>query len=397
MNTWKLNRRSLAELVAEPAGICASVYLATERTGDATKQTPIRLKNALTAFEKRLCDAGMRSTAARAFLAPLQEVIDDAEFSRSHAGEGAALFLSSNGLRAYTLGRAPENRFRLENRFHIRPLLLQDDLDGEYLMLAVSANATTLYAGTRAGLVPLKVEALPHGLAETLSLDQPTPLVQAMTNPAGSIFFGQGGEIDRRKGELRDYFRAIDRALQPILREESRPLIFAGVQYLFPLYRQVNSYPHLVETPLTGNPDRVGEEALHLRAEELLLPVRRHETELDVERFERAVGEGKTSVAPSEVLAAAHAGAVEALFFDRDAVAWGRYDERSGGVDMTNEDDPIGTDLLDLAVHRTLLNGGRVHGVKAAEVPGGGIVAALLRYVWRPRNTGLSSEPVVTA
>ena len=53
----------------------------------------------------------------------------------------------------------------------------------------------------------------------------------------GVVFHGQGGEVDVAKQELTSFFREIDRAVGDFLQLHSEPLIFAGVDYLFPIYQ----------------------------------------------------------------------------------------------------------------------------------------------------------------
>jgi hypothetical protein len=156
---------------------------------------------------------------------------------------------------------------------------------------------------------------------------------------------------------------------------------------LFPILRESNEYPHLIEVPVTGNPERMGIEEVGRRAVELLQPLRRKPFESDVERYEDAVGSRRTTERLSAVLGDAHRGMVEALFVAERGSIWGRFDPTNETFALTSEEDPIGCDLYDLAAFQTLSHGGRVHLVPAADVPHGGAVAALLRYgppAWGP-------------
>jgi len=51
-----------------------------------------------------------------------------------------------------------------------------------------------------------------------------------------------------------EYLRTLDAALHEMLREESAPFVLAGVEYLWPLYRAANTYPHLIEGGVAGKP-----------------------------------------------------------------------------------------------------------------------------------------------
>jgi len=379
MKSIPLTSASLEAILSAPFEFCASIYLPTARTGDDLRQAPIRLKTHIASIETRLDDQGMRAPDARRFTAPLRELIDDELFWQEQTG-GVALFLSSQGLRCVRLRNSPNAGLWVGRRFHILPLLAAEERTDPYCVLAVSANSVKLYAGTRDGLQEISPTALPHDLKEALNLDQPTALVQVMTTPVGTTFHGQGGEVDRRKGELHDYFRIIDRALHSELGGSSEPLLFAGVGYLFPIYREVNTYPQLLETSLAGNPEHWDIAELHRRAEAILETYRRRGLEHDIAQFERLVGAQRTAELLTEVLTAAHEGAVESLFVTSDRSVWGRYEVEIGRLEMTYPADPAGDDLLDLAACQTLKHGGRMHLLPAAEVPHGVIAAALLRY-----------------
>jgi hypothetical protein len=82
----------------------------------------------------------------------------------------------------------------------------------------------------------------------------------------------------------------------------------------------------------------------------------------------------------AQVVRAAHAGRVDILFVAVGLHRWGRFDPSSYAVEQHDEEQVGDDDLLDLAAVQSYLNGGTVYAVGLAEVPGGGAVAAVLRY-----------------
>jgi hypothetical protein len=81
-----------------------------------------------------------------------------------------------------------------------------------------------------------------------------------------------------------------------------------------------------------------------------------------------------------EVVAAAWQGRVQFLFVAVDAQCWGRLDRETGHVAVHETPDPGDEELLDLTAVGTFLRGGTVYAGPAAGVPGGGPLAAILRY-----------------
>ena len=51
------------------------------------------------------------------------------------------------------------------------------------------------------------------------------------------------------------------------------PLLLAGVEYLLPIYKEANTYPHLIDTVIKGNPDLLSADELHKSAWEIIRPL----------------------------------------------------------------------------------------------------------------------------
>ena len=75
--------------------------------------------------------------------------------------------------------------------------------------------------------------------------------------PAWPWFPDTGGVTDDTKENLLKYFRLIDRGLHDLFEDERAPLVLAGVEYLFPIYREANTYPRLIEEGIPGNPQGI--------------------------------------------------------------------------------------------------------------------------------------------
>jgi hypothetical protein len=194
------------------------------------------------------------------------------------------------------------------------------------------------------------------------------------------VFHGQGGEADTRKEELKEYFRAIDAALHDTLQAEPAPLVVACVDYEFALYREVNTYPHVIGRALTGNVEHVGLKELHALAWPLAEPHLDEARREAAARYARLSASGKVSPHITEIVPAACEGRVDTLFIARDAAAWGVHDVETGAVEVHAEPQPGDEDLLDLAAVETLTHHGTVYSVPADELPTSGSAAAILRY-----------------
>jgi hypothetical protein len=176
----------------------------------------------------------------------------------------------------------------------------------------------------------------------------------------------------------------VDASLKDVLEEKDIPMVLAGVDYLLPIYHEANNYPGLLEHGLEGNPGELSEKELHESAWKLVGPIFEVSQARDVERFEQFYGQ-ENELASDDletIVRAAHFGQVETLFVPLGVQKWGRYDSRSNQVTLDTKNNPDNEDLLDCAARQTLMNSGRVYAEEPEKIPGGGDLAAILRYVF---------------
>lgn len=385
----QLPRRELLRLMRKRAPGLVSIYLPTHLGG--AEQDAINFRNLLTQAEQRLEATGLRAAEARKRLEPLDALAHDDVFWKQQ-GLGLSLLLGDEQVRRFRLERDVEPLVVVAEHFHLKPLL-QILSEPRFYVLAVSQNHVRLLEGTRQAAREVSVGALPKNLAEALNYDQPEAMVQYHTGSFGgrrrqsTVFHGQGGSVDQAKDDILRYFRLIDQALSDYLEEARVPVVFAGVNYLFPIYRRANSHPGLIDTPISGNPDLLSPAQLHAHAWQVVEPV------FDISRTEAAAryaelaGTQRASSDIEQVLPAAYDGRVESIFIAKDRLLWGRCEPLLRNVEPSAAQTAGSEDLLDRAAVETALRGGDVYVVPAAEVPEGNLVAAIYRYATGPQTT----------
>jgi hypothetical protein len=195
----------------------------------------------------------------------------------------------------------------------------------------------------------------------------------------GSVITSHGKSISQeRKERLFRYFRDVDRGLHDILRDEDAPLLFSGVDYLFPIYRQANTYPRLLDTMVPGNPDKISVKDLQAKGWDLLKPVFGEAKSLAMRKFETKLGTGETSTDAKEIIEKSYYGKVETFFVDENHEQWGVFDRETGTAAFHEKAEPCDEDLLDFALANTVRQKGSAYVLKKDEVPGL-TVAAILR------------------
>jgi hypothetical protein len=175
---------------------------------------------------------------------------------------------------------------------------------------------------------------------------------------------------------------SVNNGLKAYLQPEQAPLVLAGVSYLHALYREVSSYPHIVETGISGNPERMSLDELHTEAWPIVRPYFEQIRQEAKKRYRQLSGQNSHLVSDdlNRVLPAALHGQVELLFVAVGAQQWGEFDPVSARVVQHEAYRPGYEDLLDRAAVRTLSNNGTVFPVRKDQVPGQHLAAAILRY-----------------
>jgi hypothetical protein len=174
----------------------------------------------------------------------------------------------------------------------------------------------------------------------------------------------------------------VDQGVHALLHKEHAPLVLAGVEYLLPIYREANTYPHLVDEGILGNPETLSAAELHRQAREivhLLFEVEEREARNQYRALAGA-GDECASSDPATIVAAAHYGRVGKLFVGLGCHLWGTFDKRSNTVQVHDERQAGDVDLLDLAAEQVILHDGSVYVAPLASVPAQTCVAAVLRY-----------------
>lgn len=375
-------RGELQQLLDRERPPCVSVFLPTRRGG--SEQDAIRWKNLLRQAEDRLTANGLRNREARDLLEPARQLRDNDPFWHSQ-GDGLAAFVAPGFLQTFRLPVALPELVVTAKRFHLKPLLPLLAAERFYL-LSLSQKHVRVYQGTATGLREVPVERIPHSLAEALRFHEGEGPLQFHSVPApggrgrwSAIFHGHGVGIDDHKDDLLAYFQRIDRGLHDLLRDERAPLVLASVEYLWPIYRAANRYPHLLDAGVAGHPDQLSPADLHHKAHAVVAPRFAEARQRAAAGYDQLAGTGRTTADVAEVVRAAHGGWLEALFVAADREVWGTFDAASGQVAVHATQEPDDEDLLDFAAVQTLRHGGGVHVVPAADVPGGGVAAGIFR------------------
>jgi hypothetical protein len=379
-----LSKDELKTLMDEHQGLCISIFMPTFRTGAESQQNQIRFRNLLRSAEEKLLAGGMRSQEAKELLEPAQALPGNVLFWRRQS-DGLALFLSKELFRCFCLPETFEELIVVADRFHIKPLLPLLNGDGRFYILALSQKKVKLLEGTGQNVREIELDSLPKSLTEALQYDEIEKQVRfragAVSGGTGmAMVSGHGGVADDTKDNLLKYFRMIDKGLHDLLRDERAPLVLTGVEYLFPIYREANTYPHLIEEGIPGNPKGISPESLYRMAVKIVRPFFQKAENDAIAQYRQSSGTGLTSADIREIVTAAAHGRVGLLFVAAGRQHRGIFDRESGTVELHREKEAAGEDLLEIAAIQTFLNGGSVFILSPEKMADMGDMVAVFRY-----------------
>lgn len=374
--------KALAKQTSNPS---ISIFLPTHRTGQDTRQDPIRFKNLLREAEKQMLDNGSSPRDVSAILQHAQVLQNDTDFW-NHQYDGLVVFFSLDDFHFYHLPFSVEELLVISETYFIKPVLPLFSNNGHYFILALSQNEIRLFEGTRYSVGQIDLpQGIPESLETALQMDSPQKQLQMHTAQRGtghSMFHGQGPGEEEQKVLIEQYLNLVDTGLKELLNEQKAPLVLAGVDFLQPIYRKVSEYAHIMQAGISGNPEHLRPEELQKLAWPIVEAFFGTETEKAVKQYQELAGTDTASDKVDEVVAAAFNGRVEKLIVSVEAQVWGAFDHKTGLVTHSSEgqDKHNNLALIDFAAMKTLQNGGAVFTLSQTEMPTTSPVAAVFRY-----------------
>lgn len=364
-----------------------SIYIPTRKVGQETQENPIYLKNSIASVETLLQQKGWGAGDIRDLLAPIAELVDNGNFWQ-YQGEGLAIFRSPDSFRTIRLPINVEDCAIVNNHFYTRPLLPMLQGNGRFYLLALSLDNVRLFDCDRRECTPVDMGEVPTSMQAALGDEDITQTLNFHTNAQpvqggkrAAMFFGKGSSNESHKKEdILRFFTILEKGIYSLINESNQPLVLSGVEYLLPIYREKNQYPHLLDEVLTGNPEDRRVEEMHAEAWTLVEP-RMNEARMEaLEGYHILKNDRKASTEINEVLPAAFFGQVDILLLSAEGKIWGRFDPENQKVTVHKRRELEDEDLADLAVRYTLANNGLVYTYDLAELPDGAMIAATMRY-----------------
>ena len=344
----------IEQLLTSRAPGSVSIYLPTTRAALGRNTDRTVLTNLVKSAIDQLENGDVDPDDVTAIRAKLSDLADDDEFWNRQA-DSLAVFVTPGSIKTYRLANHLGEIVEVSDRFHVKPLLRAVTFPHAAYVLALAKGQVRL------------LEIGPSGPPEEVPL---TDLPRDAWDPRGNRVF---------KAREGTYVRNIDHALRAVLNGSDLPLIIAATETIAALYRTVNTYPHLVEGRVPGNPEEMTDLELAAAVRPMLDGLYEAEIAQLTDLFARREAQSRVAVELADISAAAIRGAVDTVLVDIDATVAGSIDSR-GIITVADSGSAETYGVIDEIARRVFLMGGRVVAVRGTDIPRGGPAAAILRY-----------------
>ena len=307
------------------------------------------------------------------FLQPIADLLSDLYLWR-HPSEGLAIFVNQTyGAEYHRLPIAMESQTYVSDHHYLVPVMPLYEFNTTFYLLELSQDHVKLYQGSQYSMEDMFVnEFAPERLEESVGFDYKQKMLQFRTghalHSAGS-FHGHGEGKDDEEKEIVNFFREIDKGVNKAIDGNSAPLIVACVDWLFPVYKEVNSYPGLQHIHLGGDPEFKKRGNMHEEAWKLLSDVFKEKKDHLRARYQELVHTPKTSHQVSEIVPAAFNGKIDTLFLRKGDRLYGTYNQKTSCVILDSEKTTGNASLINMAAVNTFRQGGKVITLEPSEMP----------------------------
>ncbi len=357
-------------LAAVRSDACVSLYVETTPITQHADASRIAFQNLAREAMAQLEAAGFDKPRAADLAEHFDDIAEDDDFWAVQA-QSLAVLATPDSVRTFRLANRLTPTAQVSDRFHLKPLLRAITFPHSGYVLALSEN--------EARLVQFFADAAP---SEVRVPDMPRDAASAVGKSSinDRAHSGRLAGSEGKKVRLRQYARAVEAALRPVLAGQTAPLILASNPPLESIFRSVCSYPHIAAEGFREAVDRMTPAELAAAARPILDAGYAAEVAEVRALYAARLDQHRATTDVAQAARAAAMGAIEALMVDMDTAVPGLIDETTGEVLFVEAEGPDSYGVVDQIATMAMGAGARVLAVRGADLPGGAALAAVLRY-----------------
>lgn len=379
-----LSKKKLAELAKINENYCTSIYIPTHRAGVEVHeyQDAKLLKSHLDKIKKQMKEEGATEGETENILQKGFELVEDGDFWH-HQWNGLALFLTPEMFEYFKLPYEVEEFSIVSQSLYLKPLIPAIESTHRYYILGLSIKGVRLYHADEYYIheIDLK-ETAPKSLQDILKYYDFEK--NTFGRPGSGHNYKGQGEEDEPKDYLKEYFKAIHDEVADMIAGENKPVVLACVDYMHPIFKDVNQKLKITKKGVEGSPDELKPSELHKKSWEIVGKQFEQDKENAKLNYMENLGTGKASYDINEVLNAAYNGRVQALILSKGINIWGKQLKDNGQEFEIHQDfKPGDYCLASTAALQVLFHGGEVYIEDPSKMPDDHVNtgnAAVFRY-----------------
>ena len=160
-------------------------------------------------------------------------------------------------------------------------------------------------------------EFAPEKLEEAVGYDFEQKMLQFRSGQAlhsAGSFHGRGEGKDDSLKEILYFFREINNGVNKVIKKKSAPLVLACTDWLYPIYKDVNTYPNLYPKHVGGDPEYASKSELKDNAWSILSDFYTANKSQKIDFYREISHTSKASHQISDIIPAATQGRIDTLF-----------------------------------------------------------------------------------
>lgn len=380
---------TLKKLAEKEAPVCITLTMPCVVAGDQQPQNMIRFKNLCQEAEKKLEKIGFSEGEAKTFLRPLAP-LDHNETFWSHQKEGFLACLSEGFTGIYMLPFEIGINAIVDRHFYLRPVIpyMQHEKSAALFLLGIKQPALVFFS-SRDDKIDILHPPKPYTSFESfMETFEPEKALQFRSQPSGENNdatgpgfhgFGVGGDKAEKESHLTEYLKQVENWVYETLAHRGIESVFWVTDaHNEGLYKKAmrDSHPDL-KFLARKNPHSKDIKTWVKEAQTALQGSGKVPDQDVISLYQRRKEKEHDSVKETlpEILAAAHNKRIDTLVLQARPhdYKWGRFNPETRHVTYQKkgeEESGAGDELVNLAVIKTFLNGGRIVELSEAKAQG---------------------------
>lgn len=142
----------------------------------------------------------------------------------------------------------------------------------KFYLLSLTEHHIKFFKIEQNNLEEINLTNIPHSVDEAIGAKSMEKQLQTHSSSSQNegIHHGHTDDTDFSRNHLETLLRKVDHGVTEYLRDKQEPLMLATVEKTFGLYKQINSYPHLLTNKfLHGSCDKMNTKELQQKAWEV--------------------------------------------------------------------------------------------------------------------------------